>query len=231
MKHYFLRIIVFGAVLFSLQGCELLETHSRLLDRDNFALLYYVGDDLKDAYYLTSFKLVENQDLVFEEVITMDDPFHSTECFLSYQKQEILDVRKWGSWEIHRNLYRGEYIYATGGVFSQILWKKAIFDFIGEEVFSDGRQQIGLPKMHIQKVGDTIKEYLEPKEGEYEHVMLYMQLAVVRHADGKKLSDLPIVFDVVRTTESVFNEDIDVIVLSGKTKSTANDDFSLYPEL
>ena len=203
------KFIVLLAATFLATGCTLFETHDWIPNRETYTLEYYINKNLADSYELNSFKLVEGQNLVYKEVITMDNPFHSTECFLSKKRLEEVDSWCWkSSYEVKKVKYQGFYVYAIGGVFSQTIWKTASFDFYAEEVWEkdSGRLILGLPPMRILKTGETIQEELPTKEGEIRHVLLKMQLSVFRENDGKLISDLPIVFDVTQTNETIWND-------------------------
>ncbi len=228
MKKLFFCTIALGVIMLCLTGCDLLRPQEWSIDRENYTLLYKLGDDIIEEYQVKACELLEGQNLTFKDVITRDEQFSSTECFLHWNKLEEISVKHWSSYEIHQNLYRGEYVYAVGGGFSAVQWKTVTFDFIGEEVYSHGRRELGLPSMHIKKAGETIKEYLDPEEGESQHILLKMDLEIDRFKDGKLLSKLPIIFDIRRTNESVWLDSDDYYI---ETKAPGEEIVEVYDEI
>lgn len=222
---YFFAIIIAAVMIAGVSCTDAFLGKSWLYDKENYTLSYIVNGDTIDVYELNLFELIETENLFFRDTIMMDQSFASTQGFLKYKKIEQIASWNWSDdIEIRRFKYQGKYEYAICNIMGTPEFYKVAFEFTGEEAFSekDNRLLFNTPSLTINKAGDTVKEYIDPKTGEYEHVLLKIPLAVKNASNGKKLSDLPIVFDIVRLEkyDSIISPD-DVVVLSS---TKANND-------
>ncbi|MBQ7659265.1 MAG: hypothetical protein IJS26_00780 [Alphaproteobacteria bacterium] len=210
MKNYFLAIIAWGALLATISGCEIFDDHTWTIDDETATLLHLINGEVAQKYPLNFFDICVQQNLVFKDTITLDNGFYSTQCVIQPEKIEDLTnvcPREFGPFEIRKAKFRGEYVYTISSWYEGDVHKTVSFEFTAEQVYfkKDGQPFRKLPPLQIKKDGKTWKEYVPCKTDEDEHVRLHIPLAVFLESSGKKLSNLPIVFDVVRTNESVWN--------------------------